>query len=62
MFLRITTLVLVFAMTGGCVQRTVKGLVDVPFNVAKHVAVESAKVPIDAAKIGARGVADAVIR
>ncbi|MBI1369559.1 MAG: hypothetical protein GC162_13005 [Planctomycetes bacterium] len=46
---------------GGCAQRMVGSLVSVPFKVARHVAVETAKVPIDAAEIGARGVVSAVV-
>jgi hypothetical protein len=47
----------VLLVQGGCV----KGLVRVPFDVARYAAIQSAKAPIDMAEIGARGVVDAVL-
>lgn len=56
-------LVLFVVFCGGCggVNRAVHGLVRVPFDVASHVAVNTARAPIEAAKIGAVGVAHAVL-
>ena len=55
-------LVLILSINGGCGQKMVSGLVAVPFNVAKHVVVETAKVPIEAAHMGANGVVSAVVK
>lgn len=43
--------------TGGCTRSLMK----IPFDVARHAAVESACLPIDAAEIAATGILDALL-
>ena len=56
--LRAGAALLAIAAATGCTHR----LVEIPFDVARHVAVESVKLPIDTAEIATKGVLDALTK
>ncbi len=45
-------------VAGGC--QGFRELVAIPFDMAAHVAVETARMPYDAAKLGAQGLVDVI--
>jgi hypothetical protein len=45
-------------MSGGC--QTVRDLVALPFDVAGKMAADTARMPYEAAKMGAQGIVDAL--
>ncbi len=51
----------VLTTASGCAS-VAQGLISIPIDVSRHVAMESAKVPFDAAGIAANGVADAMFK
>ena len=48
----------VLVLLSGC--GSVRELVGLPFDMAAHVAAETAKIPYEAAKMGAQGIVDVV--
>lgn len=55
---RLCVAAVLLAAIGGC--QTARDLVAIPFDMAAHVAVETARLPYDAAKMGAQGLVDVV--
>jgi len=55
-------LFVVMLLNGGCVGRMVGDLASAPFTVTRQIVVNTAKIPIDAAEMGARGVVKAVLK
>lgn len=61
--LRIGRAILVLALASlasGC-GTTVRDLVGLPFDMAAHVAVETARLPYETAKLGAQGLVDVIV-
>jgi hypothetical protein len=56
--IQLTAGAIVLMLTTGC--QTMRDLVAIPFDVAAHVAVETARMPYEAGKIGAQGLVEVI--